>query len=95
MLQDPDDTVSSLFALESVEETAAPEGAGGGKWYSYTIGRGSLVINCKRSGSLQSVKEHAQGVVDELNERSRLYGSKYASRRKTKQDTSGTWQKKN
>ena len=81
MLDDPEDTIATKFVLESVEETTAPDGAGQEKWFSYIIGRGKSVISGKRSGTLKSVTEHAENVVDDLNSRSNRQGSIYVSRR--------------
>ena len=81
MLQDPDDTYANHFTLENVEETTPPEGSGKGNWYSYVIGRGKSVIEGKMAGTLQSVTEHAQSVVEDLNARSNRQGSIYVSRR--------------
>lgn len=84
MIQDPEDTIVSKFTLESVEETSPPAGADAGKWYSYIIGRGTSVITGKRSGSLRTVTEHAEKVVEDLNSRSNRHGSIYVSRRASK-----------
>ena len=81
MSYDPHDTTSAEFTLESIEETSAPDGAGKEKWYSYIIGRGKSVISGKRAGTLQSVTEHAENVVEDLNSRRNRQGSVYVSRR--------------
>ena len=81
MLHDPDNISSAKFTLESIEETTAPDGAGQEKWFSYIIGRGKSVISGKRPGTLKSVTEHAENVVDDLNSRSNRQGSIYVSRR--------------
>jgi len=81
MNHDPDDIPPAKFTLESIEETSAPDGAGKEKWYSYIIGRGKSVIKGKRSGTLHSVTEHAENVVEDLNSRSHRHGSIYVSRR--------------
>lgn len=81
MNDDSDDITPAKFTLESIEETAAPEGAGKQKWYSYIIGRGKSVIKGKCAGTLQSVTEHAQNIVEDLNSRSHRQGSMYVSRR--------------
>ena len=84
MLDDPENTVTTNFVLESVEETSPPAGAEQGKWYSYTIGRGNSVISGKSSGTVTSVTEHAEKVVEDLNSRSNRQGSIYVSRRTAK-----------
>ena len=84
MSEDPDNTSSDKFTLESVEETAPPAGAGKGTWYSYVIGRGKSIITGKHAGTLQSVTAHAETVVEDLNSRSNKQGSIYVSRRTDK-----------
>lgn len=84
MNQDPEDTSTSKFILESVEKTTPPEDAEKGKWYSYIIGRGTAIITGKRAGTLSSVTEHAQSVVEDLNSRRNRHGSIYVSRRASK-----------
>lgn len=84
MIQDPEDTTTAKFRLESVEETTPPEGAEKGRWYSYIIGRGSSIIAGKKAGSLKDVTEHAESVVEDLNSRSNRHGSIYVSRRTAK-----------
>ena len=81
MMQDRQNSIADKFTLESVEETTPPAGAAKGKWYSYRIGRGKSVINGKRSGTLQTVTEHAESVVEDLNSRGNRHGSLYVSRR--------------
>lgn len=81
MLQDPNYISASEFTLETIEETEAPDGAGPEKWYRYIIGRGKSVINGMRAGTLQSVTEHAENIVEDLNSRRNHHGSIYVSRR--------------
>ena len=81
MLHDPYNISSAKFTLESIEETTAPDGAGTEKWFSYIIGRGKSIISGKRSGTLKSVTEHAENVVNDLNSRTNRHGSIYVSRR--------------
>ena len=80
-MQDPENTTTTKFVLESVEETTPPEGAETGQWYSYIIGRGNSVITGKHAGSLTSVTEHAENIVEDLNSRSNRHGSIYVSSR--------------
>jgi hypothetical protein len=84
MLDDPENTVTTKFMLENVEETSPPAGAEQGQWYSYTIGRGNSVISGKSSGTIRSVTEHAEKIVEDLNARSNRQGSIYVSRRAAK-----------
>ena len=84
MLDDTEDTITMEFVLESVEETTPPKGEENGQWYSYTIGRGNSVISGKSAGTVRSVTEHAEKIVEDLNSRSNRQGSIYVSRRTAK-----------
>ncbi|MDH3388275.1 MAG: hypothetical protein OEN02_10250 [Gammaproteobacteria bacterium] len=69
------------FFVARIEETEPPQGMSEGRWYQYTIGRGDSAITGIRSGSLQSVKRHAEEFAENLNQRSALGYSAYAARR--------------
>jgi len=81
MNNDPEDTTATKFKLESVEETSPPSGAEQGRWFSYIIGRGTSMITGKKPGTLRTVTEHAENVVEDLNSRANRHGSIYVSRR--------------
>jgi hypothetical protein len=81
MNENPENSTVVKFKLESVEETSPPTGAEKGKWFSYIIGRGSSMITGKKPGTLKTVTEHAENIVDDLNSRSNRHGSIYVSRR--------------
>lgn len=80
MNSDPEDSFATKYQLESIEETNPPEGINTGIWYSYIIGRGTSKINGAKLGTLRSVTEHAESVVEDLNERANKHGSIYVSR---------------
>jgi len=80
MDSDPEDTLATKYQLESVEQTTPPKGITSGTWFRYIIGRGSSKINGTKTGTLRSVTEHAEVVVENLNERANNFGSTYVSR---------------
>ena len=80
MNSDPEDTFATKFKLETVEQTTPPEGIDSGTWFRYVIGRGTSKINGAKLGTLRSVTEHAESVVEDLNERANKHGSIYVSR---------------
>ena len=57
------------FRIESTRKVAAPEGADGGEWYRYVISRGSgaNAIVGRRQGTLESVTEALEDVVERMN----------------------------
>jgi hypothetical protein len=57
------------YQVIAVEKTTAPEGMLGDSWYRYVIKKGKSVMECKKSGSLKTVKEHAEGVAELINSR--------------------------
>ena len=69
------------FVVIDVVATDPPEGITGGNWFRYTIGHGSSPITGIRSGSLKSVRRHAEEFAENLNQRA-LHGySAYVTRR--------------
>ncbi len=53
-----------------VEKTTAPEGMPGDNWYRYVIQKGELansIMECKKTGSLKDVTEHAENVAETIN----------------------------
>lgn len=68
------------FIVTKVVEIDPPEGTSRGTWYRYTIEHGSSPIEGIRSGTLRSVRRHAEEFAENLNRRA-LYGySSYATR---------------
>lgn len=74
------------FHVSRIEKIEPPEGTTGDDWYEYTIGEGSSAITGKRSGSLKSVRLHAEEFAENLNQRAALGYSAYAARRPQKKD---------
>ncbi len=70
-----------LFCVTRIEKTEPPAGVTEGEWYQYTIGHGESAIHGKRSGSLQSVTQHAEEYAENLNQRTLLGHSAYAALR--------------
>lgn len=68
------------FDLKSVEKVDAPEGLPGDNWYRYVLECGENTIEGHKPGTLRAVTQHAQTVVDDLNERKDRKGSTYAPR---------------
>jgi hypothetical protein len=55
-----------------IEKTTAPEGMPGDNWFRYVIQKGNLansIIECKKTGSLKTVTEHANGQAEIINSR--------------------------
>ena len=64
-----DEPSKNQYEVTSVEKTTAPEGMSGDNWYRYVITRGEQVIDCKKTGSLKTVTEHAASVAELINSR--------------------------
>lgn len=75
---------SRTFSITSIEKVDPPKGMSGDEWYHYVISQGPSKIDGTRPGSLQSVREHAEEFVENLNERATLGYSAYAARKPTK-----------
>lgn len=66
------DSILSEYHVMKVEKTTAPVGMLGEDWYLYVIQKGNLVnstIDCKKTGTLKSVTEHAEDMVEIINSR--------------------------
>jgi hypothetical protein len=72
------------FHVSTIEKIDPPDGTSGEDWYEYTIGEGSSAIKGKRSGTLKSVRLHAEEFAENLNRRAALGYSAYAARRTQK-----------
>ena len=66
MRDEPD---KNLYQVIVVEKTTAPEGMLDDNWYRYVIRRGKQVIDCKKTGTLKTVTEHAASVAELINSR--------------------------
>lgn len=65
-----DDSIKSNYHVIKVEKTMAPEGMSGKNWYLYVIQKGSLtnsIMDCKKTGTLESVTKHAKELAETLN----------------------------
>jgi len=65
-----DDSRKSKYHVIRVEKTTAPEGMLGENWYLYVIQKGDLtnsIMDCKKTGTLKSVTEHAKEVAETIN----------------------------
>jgi hypothetical protein len=74
-----DDSINSKYHVIKVEKTTAPEGMLGENWYLYVIQKGSLsnsIMNCKKTGTLKSVSEHAKDLAETINLRNVKGGRK-------------------
>lgn len=61
---------ASEYQMVKLEKTAAPAGAEGDNWYTYTIQRNSLTnIVGNRRGTLEQVKEYVREYVADINSR--------------------------
>ena len=69
------------YVVIDVVKIDPPSGESSGNWYRYTIEHGSTPITGIRSGSLKSVRQHAEEFAKNLNRRA-LHGySSYAARK--------------
>lgn len=57
------------YRVITIEKTTAPEGLLGDDWYRYVIQKGNSVMECKKSGTLKAVTEHAENAADLINSR--------------------------
>jgi len=67
-----DNSIKSKYHVLKVEKTTAPEGMLGKNWYLYVIQKGNLtnsIMNCKKTGTLESVTKHAKELAETLNSR--------------------------
>ena len=74
-----DDSLKSKYHVIKVEKTTSPEGMLGENWYLYVIQKGDLsnsIMNCKKTGTLKSVTEHAKDLAETINSRNIKGGRK-------------------
>ena len=62
---------NTRYQVVTIEKTTAPDGMSGSNWHRYIIQMGRSVIDCKKSGSLREVTEHANNVVEQINSRNK------------------------
>ena len=72
------------YRIEAVEPTNAPDGMPEGEWHSYLLVRGTSKIEGLKPGSLLDVTQHAESVIEGLNERYAKGSSAYVSSKKKK-----------
>jgi hypothetical protein len=77
------DTVKPTYKVMSVEKIDTPEGMPGNNWHRYVIVRGKSEIKGMKSGTLNSVTQHAETMVEDLNLRSGGASTAYAARKRT------------
>ena len=64
------DQINSKYHLIKVEKTTAPDGMLGDNWYLYVIQKGNLsntIMDCKKTGTLESVTKHAKELAETMN----------------------------
>jgi len=59
------------YQVIKVEETTAPTGMLGTNWYRYIIKKGNSVIDCKKTGTLKEINEHAKNIAELINARNK------------------------
>ena len=72
-----DDSIKNNYHVIKVEKTTAPEGMLGNNWYLYVIQKGDItnsVMECKKTGTLDSVTKHAKEQAETLNLRNNKGG---------------------
>jgi hypothetical protein len=65
-----DDSIKSKYHVVKIEKTTAPEGMLGENWYLYIIQKGDLTnskMDCKKTGTLESVTKHAKELAETMN----------------------------
>lgn len=68
------------YQVVTVEKSIPPQGIESGDWYRYVIGQGKSKIVGFKCGTLSAVTDHANTMVDNLNNRANKGGSFYAPR---------------
>ncbi|MCK5359301.1 MAG: hypothetical protein KAJ95_01670 [Gammaproteobacteria bacterium] len=64
-----DEPNKNQYEVTVVEKTTPPDGMSGDNWYRYVIERGKQIIDCKKTGTLKTVTEHADSVAELINSR--------------------------
>ena len=74
-----ENSIKSKYHVIKVEKTTAPDGMLGENWYLYVIQKGNLsnsIMECKKTGTLKSVTEHAKDLAETINSRNVKGGRK-------------------
>lgn len=72
------------YRVELVEKSDAPDGMTGDNWHRYVIGTGASRIEGRKPGTMKAVKEYAESVATNLNDRAGGRGYSAYTSRKTK-----------
>jgi len=73
------ESIENKYQIITVEKTTAPDGMPGDNWFRYIIQKGDLtnsIMECKKTGSLKTVTEHAKDQTEILNARNSKGGRK-------------------
>jgi len=71
------------YHVVTVEKTTAPKGMLGDDWYRYVIRKDNSILECKKSGSLKAVTQHAKEAAEMINSRNIGGRNAYTTRKKT------------
>jgi hypothetical protein len=63
------DVIDPKYLVTKIEKISTPKGLPGDDWYRYVIKKGKSVMECKKSGSLKTVTEHANNAAEQINAR--------------------------
>lgn len=69
------------FRVTLIKRIPTPEGMVGDEWYRYVIDHASSKIEGKRSGTYSSVQRYAEEYAENLNQRSNLGYTAYATKK--------------
>lgn len=83
-----EETIGRKFVVTSIEKTDPPPGEEDGEWYEYVIGEGSSAITGKRAGTKRAVTRYIKEFTENLNQRSAMGYSAYATRKTAKKTAS-------
>lgn len=63
------EAIDRKYQVTTIEKISTPKGMPGDDWYRYVIKKGNSVMECKKSGSLKAVTEHAKNAAELINAR--------------------------
>ncbi|MCW8918330.1 MAG: hypothetical protein OQL08_05895 [Gammaproteobacteria bacterium] len=75
-------TDKPVYRVATVEKIVTPEGMAGNNWHRYVILRGKSEIKGMKPGTLSSVTQHAESVVEDLNLRAGGASTAYSARKR-------------
>lgn len=78
------EAIKCKYNVMNIEKIKTPEGMIGDNWYQYVVGQGSSEIKGLTTGTLNQVTEHANNIVDDLNDRSKGKKTGYTSNQNNK-----------